>query len=184
VCGLYRADAGRVVFDGDDITGLSDDQIARRGIIRAFQDPRLVSGFTVRENVLLGAHRLYRQNALAAAINWASALREEKSMLADADAIIEKVGLSALATSIARDLPYGDKRMTELARVLLARTRILLLDEPAAGLSEGETAKLAEVLRSVKQQGIAVVLIEHHMEFLNDLVDEVIVLDAGQMIYR
>lgn len=184
VCGIYRADAGRVTFDGSDITGLSDDRVARRGIIRTFQDPRLVPGFTVRENVLLGAHRRYRQNAFAAAINQRSALHEEQAMLAEADRIIDSVGLTAHANSIARDLPYGDKRMTELARVLLARPRILLLDEPAAGLSEGEIAKLGQVLRAAKQQGIAVVLIEHHMEFLNDLVDEVIVLDAGQMIYR
>ena len=184
VCGIYRADSGRVTFDGGDITGLSDDRVARRGIIRTFQDPRLVPSFTVRENVLLGGHRRYRQNAFAAAINQASALREEQAMLDEAARIIDSVGLSAHANSVARDLPYGDKRMTELARVLLARPRMLFLDEPAAGLSEGEITKLGQVLRAVKEQGIAVVLIEHHMEFLNDLVDEVIVLDAGQMIYR
>ena len=184
VCGIYRADSGRVAFDGGDITGLSDDRVARRGIIRTFQDPRLVPSFTVRENVLLGGHRRYRQNAFAASINQSSALREEQAMLAEADRIIDEVGLRAHADSVARDLPYGDKRMTELARVLLARPRMLFLDEPAAGLSEGEIAKLGQVLRAVKERGIAVVLIEHHMEFLNDLVDEVIVLDAGQMIYR
>ena len=83
-----------------------------------------------------------------------------------------------------RDLPYSDQRMTELARVLLAGPRVLLLDEPAAGLSEGETVRLASLLQYLKTQGIAVVLIEHHMEFLKDLVDEVVVLDSGQVIYR
>ena len=184
ISGIYRADAGRVVFEGRDITGLPDDRVAGRGIIRTFQDPRLVPGFTVRENVLLGAHRLYRQNQLAAACNWPSALREEERMLGRADDVIERVGLSALKDSVVRDLPYSDLRMTELARVLLANPRVLLLDEPAAGLSEGETAKLAVVLQYLKKQGVAVVLIEHHMEFLRDLVDEVVVLDSGRVIYR
>jgi branched-chain amino acid transport system permease protein len=184
ISGIYRPDAGRVAFEGRDITGLPDYRIARFGIIRTFQDPRLVPGFTVRENVLLGAHRLYQQNQLAAAVNWPSALNEEKRMLAVADKVIEMAGLSALADSIVRDLPYGDQRMTELSRVLLAAPRMVLLDEPAAGLSEGELKKLALVLQHLKKQGIAVVLIEHHMEFLQDLVDEVVVLDSGEVIYR
>lgn len=184
ISGIYRPDAGRVVFEGRDITGLPDYRVARFGIIRTFQDPRLVPGFTVRENVLLGAHRLYRQNQLAAAVNWPSALREEKRMLAAADNVLEMAGLSALADSIVRDLPYGDQRMTELARVLLAGPRMVLLDEPTAGLSEGELKKLALVLQHLKKQDIAVVLIEHHMEFLRDLVDEVVVLNSGRVIYR
>jgi ABC-type branched-subunit amino acid transport system ATPase component/ABC-type branched-subunit amino acid transport system permease subunit len=184
ISGVYRPDAGRVIFDGDDITGLPDYRVARTGIIRTFQDPRLVPGFTVRENVMLGAHRLYRQNQLAAAVNWPSALREEAQMLAGATRVIDMAGLSALADSIVRDLPYGDQRMTELSRVLLAGPRMVLLDEPAAGLSEGELKKLAQVLQHLKAQGVSVVLIEHHMEFLQDLVDEVVVLDAGQVIYQ
>ena len=184
ISGVYRPDAGRVVFEGRDITGLPDYRVAQSGIIRTFQDPRLVPGFTVRENVMLGAHRLYRQNQVATALNWPSALREEAQMLAAADRVIEMAGLSALADAIVRDLPYGDQRMTELSRVLLAGPRMVLLDEPAAGLSEGELTKLALVLQHLKAQGIAVVLIEHHMEFLQDLVDEVVVLDSGQVIYQ
>lgn len=184
ISGIYRPDVGNVFLDRSNIAGQPDHAIARCGIVRTFQDPRLVRAFTVRENVLLGAHRRYRQGALAAAVNWASALQEERAMLAEADAVIEKVGLSETADAIARDLPYGDQRMTELARVLMSKPRLLLLDEPAAGLSEREIAKLGMVLQWVKQQGIGVMLIEHHMEFLQDLVDEVVVLDSGQMIYQ
>lgn len=184
VSGIYRAGAGQVLFEGNDISRLPEDRIARLGIIRTFQDPRLVPSFTVRENVLLGAHRRYRQSALASALNLPDALREEQTMLGAANAIIDRAGLSALADSVVRDLPYGDQRMTELARALLAEPRVLLLDEPAAGLSEPECARLGELLRRAKEQGIAVVLIEHHMEFLNNLVDEVVVLDSGEVIYQ
>lgn len=184
VSGIYRADVGQVLFDGSDVTRLPEDRIARLGIVRTFQDPRLVPSFTVRENVLLGAHRRYRQSALASALNRPSALREEQAMLAACDAIIEQSGLSALADAVVRDLPYGDQRMTELARSLLAEPRVLLLDEPAAGLSEHECARLGVLLRRAKEQGIAIVLIEHHMDFLNDLVDEVVVLDSGLVIYH
>lgn len=184
ISGVYRCSGGRVSFDGADITGLPDDRIARLGVIRTFQDPRLVSGFTVRENVMLGGHRLYAQSSLAAALNTRSAVAEERQLLAHADRIIEETGLAHIANAVVRDLPYGDQRMTELARVLLARPRVVLLDEPAAGLSEAECEKLAAVLRRLKQQRIAIVLIEHHMDFLRDLVDEVLVLDSGREIYR
>ena len=184
VTGIYRADAGHVEFDGRDIAGWSDDRIARLGIVRTFQDPRLVRQFTVRENVLLGAHRRYSQSALASALNRRDALREEQSMLAAADRILEQAGLAALADAVVAELPYGDQRMTEVARALLAAPRVLLLDEPAAGLTEPECERLAELIRLAKASGVGIVLIEHHMEFLDDLVDEVVVLDSGSTIYR
>ena len=184
VTGIYRADAGRVEFDGRDIAGWSDDRIARLGIVRTFQDPRLVRQFTVRENVLLGAHRRYSQSALASALNRRDALREEQSRLAAADRILGQAGLAALADAVVAELPYGDQRMTEVARALLAAPRVLFLDEPAAGLTEPECERLAELIRQAKADGIGIVLIEHHMEFLDDLVDEVVVLDSGSAIYR
>lgn len=184
ISGVYRPDAGRVAFGAKDITGWADHDVARYGIIRTFQDPRLVPSFTARENVLLGAHRLYRQGPLMAAFNLPSALREESRMIAAAEDAMGKVGLSAVSDAIVRDLPYSDQRMTELARVLVAGPRLVLLDEPAAGLSDAESLKLSAVIRSLKAQGIAVVLIEHHLEFLHDLVDEIVVLDSGQVIYR
>jgi branched-chain amino acid transport system permease protein len=184
ISGVYRPDAGRVHFEGTDIAGLADHLVARKGILRTFQDPRLVPTFTVRENVLLGAHRLYRQNALTTAVNWPTARNEERRMLAVVDEIMEKTGLSAVGNKVVGDLPYSDQRMTELARVLVARPRLLLLDEPAAGLSDAEAERLGSVVRDLKTQGITVVLIEHHMDFLRDLVDEVVVLDSGQVVYQ
>ena len=184
VCGIYKPSGGRIVFAGSRIDGLVDDRVAQLGIIRTFQDPRLIRAFTVRENVLLGAHRLYRASPALFAIGAPSATLQEQAFLADADRVIADVGLSRVADTPVQELTYGDQRMTELARALLARPRLVLLDEPAAGLSEAETSRLEQVLKALKESGVTVVLIDHHMEFLHGLVDEVIVLDSGKVIYR
>lgn len=184
ISGIYRPNAGIVTFEGKPITGLHDHEVARLGVLRTFQDPRLVPAFTVRENVLLGMHRLYRQGRVAAALNLPSAHREEAEMLVRVTEALALAGLTALADVPVKDLPYGDQRMVELSRVLVADPRVVLLDEPAAGLSEGELVRLADVIRVLKGRGVSVVLIEHHMDFLDDLVDDVVVLDAGRMIYH
>lgn len=184
ISGIYRPNAGVVTFEGKPITGLHDHEVARLGVLRTFQDPRLVPTFTVRENVLMGMHRLYRQGRVAAALNLPSAQREEAEMLARVNEALALAGLTGLADMPVKDLPYGDQRMTELSRVLVADPRVVLLDEPAAGLSEGELVRLADVIRVLKGRGVSVVLIEHHMDFLDDLVDDVVVLEGGKMIYR
>lgn len=184
ISGIYHPNAGIVTFEGKPITGLHDHEVARLGVLRTFQDPRLVPAFTVRENVLLGMHRLYRQGRVAAALNLPSAQREEAEMLVRVTEALTLAGLTALADMPVKDLPYGDQRMVELSRVLVADPRVVLLDEPAAGLSEGELVRLADVIRALKGRGVSVVLIEHHMDFLDDLVDDVVVLDAGRMIYH
>lgn len=183
ISGIYQPNRGTVTFEGRTISGQYDHEVAKLGVLRTFQDPRLVQSFTVRENVLLGMHRLYRQGRVAAAFNLPSAHREEAQMLARVNEALELTGLTALADMPVKDLPYGDQRMTELSRVLVADPRIVLLDEPAAGLSEGELVRLADVIRVLKEQAVSVVLIEHHMDFLDDLVDQVIVLESGKKIY-
>ncbi|HYH39041.1 MAG TPA: branched-chain amino acid ABC transporter ATP-binding protein/permease [Azospirillum sp.] len=184
ISGIYRPDEGRVLFEGQSITGLPDHKVARRGVLRTFQDPRLVPSFTVRENVLLGAHRLYRQSQAAAALALPGALKEEARMLGEVDRVIAMAGLEPIADTPVRDLPYGDQRMTELSRVIVARPRLVMLDEPAAGLSEVELERLGRLIRHLKAQGVGVILIEHHMDFLDDLVDTVVVLDSGRVIYE
>jgi ABC-type branched-subunit amino acid transport system ATPase component len=184
ISGIYCPNAGAVSFEGRQISGMRDHLVARMGILRTFQDPRLVKTFTVRENVLLGTHRLYHQGRLAAGLDTPQARHEEAAMLAKVDEAIALVGMSSLANSVVSDLPYGDQRMTELCRVLVADPRLVLLDEPAAGLSESELGKLADVISLLQRRGVSVVLIEHHMDFLDDLVDEVVVLESGKLIYR
>ena len=184
VSGLYRPSAGRITFEGRDITGLPDHRIAAARVVRTFQDPRLVPHFTVRENLLLGAHRLLRHTGAAAALALPSALEEEAQQLAAIEAVLALTNLTAVADRTISTLPYGTRRMAEVGRALLARPRAILLDEPAAGLSEAEMERLAQVIRDMKAMSLAILLIDHHMDFLADLVDDVVVLDSGRVIYR
>ncbi|NCY24153.1 MAG: ATP-binding cassette domain-containing protein, partial [Alphaproteobacteria bacterium] len=175
---------GRVRFAGRDITGLADHQVAAAGVVRTFQDPRLVPHFTVRENLLLGAHRQLRHSGVAAVLALPSATAEEASQLALVEAVLALADLTAVADRPIDTLPYGTRRMAEVGRALLARPRVILLDEPAAGLSEPEMERLTQLIRDMKAMGLAILLIDHHMDFLADLVDDVVVLDSGRMIYR
>jgi branched-chain amino acid transport system permease protein len=184
VSGIYRPSAGRVAFDGRDITGLPDHRIAGARVVRTFQDPRLVPHFTVRENLLLGAHRLLRHSGLAATLALPSAVEEEAAHLATVEAVPALTDLTEVADRTIDTLPYGTRRMAEVGRALLAHPRAILLDEPAAGLSEAEMERLAQVIRGIKAMGVAILLIDHHMDFLADLVDDVVVLDSGRVIYR
>lgn len=184
VSGIYRPSAGQVMFAGQDVTGRPDYEIARAGLIRTFQDPRLVPHFTVRENLMLGAHRLMRSSGFAAALALPSATEEEARVLAKVDAVIRLVDLADVADRPLESLPYGYRRLTDVGRALLAEPTAILLDEPAAGLAEPEMERLAKLIRDMKALGISVLLIDHHMDFLADLVDEVVVLDSGRVIYR
>ncbi|MCO6419043.1 branched-chain amino acid ABC transporter ATP-binding protein/permease [Siccirubricoccus sp. KC 17139] len=184
VTGIYRPSAGRVRFAERDITGLPDHQVAAAGVVRTFQDPRLVPHFTVRENLLLGAHRQFRHTGLAAALALPGATRDEAAQLALVEAVLALADLTDVADRPIDTLPYGTRRMAEVGRALLAQPRIILLDEPAAGLSEAEMERLSQLIRDMKAMGIGILLIDHHMDFLAELVDDVVVLDSGRMIYR
>jgi branched-chain amino acid transport system permease protein len=184
VCGIYAPTEGRVSFGDTVISGLPDFKIAGMGVVRTFQDPRLVPNFTVRENLLLGAHGLIRRSGISAAFALPGALQEEAAFLAETDAVMRLTGLSDFADTPVNSLPYGYRRMAEVARALMARPHTILLDEPAAGLSESEMVMLGTIIRKMKEHGLTIMLIEHHMDFLADLVDNVVVLDSGQVIYR
>lgn len=184
ISGIYQPSAGSVRFFGATITGMADHRIAATGLMRTFQDPRLVPRFTVRENLLLGAQRRFRSSGLAAALNLPSAIREEAGFLTDVEALLKMAGLSDVADQPLESLPYGYRRMVEVGRALLAQPRAILLDEPAAGLSEVEMAVLARMIRAMKDAGLMVLLIEHHMDFVAELVDDVVVLDSGRVIYH
>jgi branched-chain amino acid transport system permease protein len=184
VSGIYTPSAGQVTLRGRDIGGRSNPEVAAAGLVRTFQDPRLVPSFTVRENVMLGAHLKHRGSMFAAALRTPAMMREERETIARAGEIMAIAGLAAVADQLLESLPYGYRRLTEVARALMADPEVLMLDEPAAGLSEGELGRLAEVIRWVRGRGKAVLLIEHHMDFVADLVDDVVVLDSGRVIYR
>ncbi len=184
VTGIYKPSSGRVMLGERDITGMPDYRIAREGIVRTFQDPRLVPHFTVRENLLLGTHRLARHRGFSAALSLPGAIREEADFLAEIAAVMELTETSDIADTTIDELPYGHCRLVEVARALLARPHTIMLDEPAAGLSEAEMEQLAKVIRRMKASGLTIMLIDHHMDFLADLVDSVVVLDSGEEIFR
>ncbi|MGF7161860.1 branched-chain amino acid transport system permease protein [Rhodoligotrophos appendicifer] len=184
ISGIYQPTEGRIHFEGRDVTGVTDHKIAQAGIVRTFQDPRLVPHFTVRENLLLGAHRLMKHSGVASALSLPSATEEEARFLGRIEAIMKLTELSDMADRTIETLPYGYRRLAEVARALVAEPRAILLDEPAAGLSEVEMEHLARIIRRMKEMGLTIMLIDHHMDFLADLVDDVVVLDSGKVIYR
>jgi branched-chain amino acid transport system ATP-binding protein len=170
VTGLQPPTAGRVVLDGDDLTRLSPTRRARRGLARTFQRLELFSLLSVRENIRVAAdiHRSYS--------------RSTEDPAAVTDAIIERVGLGAVADARVDALPTGQCRLVELGRSLAVRPKVLLLDEPASGQDDHETVAFAALLRDLAAEGIAVVLVEHDVELVMDVCTTVHVLDFGRVI--
>ncbi len=182
--GVYPPSSGEIVLRGESIAGLTGDAIARRGMVRTFQDPRLVGRFTVLENVLLGAHLGYRYGILEAMSGLGRMAVDERAALSRAEAVLGLMSLGDVRDRVLDTLPYGYRRLVEVARALMVGPDVILLDEPAAGLSEVEIEHLAAVVRMLRARGVAVLIIDHHMDFLAGLADAVVVLDSGHEIYR
>ena len=183
VTGIYQPSAGEVFCGGTRINGTQPYRMVGFGVARTFQNPLMFAEMTVRESVLTGAHSRFRTGVVLSMLGVRSRDREEAALLAEADKIIDQVGLGAFRNELASTLPYGQKRMLDLARALATRPRTLILDEPAAGLSEAELQQLALLLRRLHADGMTILLIEHHLDFLFNLVDFVTVLDHGEVIF-
>ncbi len=182
--GVYAPTSGEITLAGHSIGGLSSDEIAARGMVRTFQDPRLVGRFTVLENVLLGSHLSSRYGVAEAMTGLGRVGGDERSAIERARAAIRLLDLEGVADRVLDTLPYGYRRLVEVARALMVDPDVLLLDEPAAGLSEVEIEQLGKVVRMLRDRGIAVLIVDHHMDFLASLVDSAVVLDSGNEIYR
>lgn len=182
--GLYPPSSGRIELAGADVSGLPPHVVARRGMVRTFQDPRLVGRFTVLENVLLGAHVHARYGALEAGFGIGRIRRDEPAAIARAAGVLTAMGLDDVADRVLETLPYGYRRLVEVARALMVEPDVLLLDEPAAGLSEGEIGRLERAVLDLRAAGVAVLIVDHHMDFLARVVDRVVVLDGGREIFR
>jgi branched-chain amino acid transport system ATP-binding protein len=177
IAGASAADGGEIRFCGASILGLAPHRIAARGIMRTFQHNRAFDGLTVLENVLVGAHTRFRSNPFSR-----NALREEAERRAHAGELIAFVGLDELRDAAVERLSFGQGRLLEIARALAGEPRLLLFDEPAAGLTLAEAERIAEVIRGIAARGIAVLLIEHDMRFLLPLASRVVVLNFGARI--
>ncbi len=182
VTNLYPADHGEIALYGRSISGRPAGELAAMGLIRTFQSARVFPDMTARENVLAGAHLHVRAPAWQQMLWLGSARREERALAAKADALLDLVGLTPFLHVAATDLPMGAQKLLEIVRALMARPRLLLLDEPAAGLNDAETEDLAELLRAVRDSGITVVVVEHNMSLVMGVADQVIVLDAGSKV--
>ncbi|MES2127543.1 MAG: branched-chain amino acid ABC transporter ATP-binding protein/permease [Pseudomonadota bacterium] len=180
--GIYKPTAGAVQFDGVVITGRTPAQIALGGIARTFQNVQLFGEMTATENVLVGLHHTFASNLADVMAHTPRYMREEKAARARAASILEFVGLSDLANEEARNLPYGKQRLLEIGRALGLNPRLLLLDEPAAGLTAPDIKELMAIIRKIRDHGITIILIEHHMDVVMSISDTVTVLDFGQKI--
>jgi branched-chain amino acid transport system permease protein len=183
ITGLYQPNSGEVLCGGTRIDRIQPYRMISFGVARTFQNPLMFAEMTVRESVLTGAHAQFRSGVLSCMLGRRSSAAEEARLLAKADEIVEQVGLSAYRDGLASTLSYGQKRMLDLARCLATEPRILILDEPAAGLSEPELHNLGHLLRRLHSDGMTILLIEHHLDFLFNLVDSVTVLDYGEVIF-
>ena len=182
VTNLYRHDSGVIRLFGRTMSDAADWQIARLGVVRTFQTARVFPGMTAFENVLAGAHLHLRSGALSAMLWLSSSRRQERALAERARELLDLVGLAAFRNSAATDLPMGAQKLLEVVRALMARPKLLLLDEPAAGLNDGETAELAMLLRAVRESGVTVLVVEHNMSLVMGVADRVIVLDAGTVV--
>jgi len=180
--GIYQPTAGNVLYAGQSVVGRTSSDIALSGIARTFQNVQLFGEMTAIQNILVGLHHTFKSNMFEIALNLPSYKKESQEAYARAMALLKFVGLEDLANEEARNLPYGKQRSLEIARALALDPELLLLDEPAAGLTAPDIKELLRIIRKIRDSGITFILIEHHMDVVMSVCDIVSVLDFGQKI--
>ena len=182
ITGVYSPTKGNVIYKGENITGLTPDKITKKGIARTFQNIRLFKNLTVLDNILIANHLRINSGFLSCTLRLPWSNREERHMLEKSEMLLDKLGLLGLKNEIAHSLPYGEQRRLEIARALATDAKLLLLDEPAAGMNREEFNFLQDIILNVKQQGITILLVEHTMELVEAVVDHCVVLNYGQKL--
>lgn len=182
VTGFHEADGGEISFNGQRLNGRLPHEIAGLGIVRTFQNLQIFNNLTVLENVMVGSHLHGRSGILSAALRLPSAQREERTIRQRALDYLELVGLQDRAMHPADSLPFGQQRLLEIARALASTPDLLLLDEPAAGLTQKETLELDALISRLRGDGLTILLVEHDMELVMSIADRVIVLHYGTKI--
>ncbi|MEF3273376.1 MAG: ABC transporter ATP-binding protein [Chloroflexus sp.] len=181
--GIYKPDKGRVIFAGQDITGWRSDQIAALGMRRTFQNIRLFGNMTVLENVLIGMHVHLQSSIWSIIFRSRNMLREEARARNKAMELLSFVGIADKRDELAKNLPYGDQRRLEIARAMAGEPKIILLDEPTAGMNPQETAEATQLIRRLRdERDITVILIEHDMRLVMSISERISVLDYGSTI--
>lgn len=182
VTGMYTPTSGKLLYMGKDITGLKPYKITDAGIARTFQNIRLFPMMTALENVLIGLHTRTSSTVFDSIFKTKKHRREEKENIERALEILTMVGLKHKKDEYSKNLPYGEQRKLEIARAMASNPGILLLDEPAAGMNENETAELTSFIKSLKGMGMTVLLIEHDMKLVMSICERIYVLDHGTKI--
>jgi branched-chain amino acid transport system ATP-binding protein len=183
ISGVYTPTKGKVIFDGADITGKKPDRAAAVGISRTFQNARLFTGLSVVDNVMVGQHLRLKSSPLAAMVGLPSYKREEKAMLDKSMELLGRLTLTDLAQRKAGGLPYGPQRRVEIARALATQPKLLLLDEPAAGMNSEEAKDLMAFIRCVRDEfKLTIFLVEHQMRVVMGICERILVLDHGEKI--
>lgn len=183
ITGFYQIDEGEIIFDGKRMNGKTPDQITRAGIARTFQNIRLFNNMTAIENVMVGQEAHLQSSWIGALLRLPSTLRENEESEARGRELLQFVGLKGKGDMMAKNLPYGDQRRLEIARALASKPKLILLDEPTAGMNPSETAETTEFIRRLRDElGITVVLIEHDMRVVMGISEYITVLDYGKKI--
>ena len=183
ITGVYPVSEGNILFDGQSISGKKPYQIINGGIARTFQNIRLFTGMTVLENILVGQHDHLKAGFIASILHTGAQKKEEKEARKEAMELLRFVGLEQDADRPATELPYGKQRKLEIARALAAHPKLILLDEPAAGMNPQETKELTEFISQIRQEyNIPILMIEHHMDLVMAIAERIYVLDFGRLI--
>ncbi len=183
VTGMYTPTSGKVAFDGADITGEAAHKVSRHGIARTFQNLALFGGLTVMENLLVGAYRQGSSGLLQGAFLTPRARAEQRAATTSANEVLEFLGMPELANVLPGELPYGRQKQVEFARALMQKARLVLLDEPMAGMSAPEKGAMTELIQRVRQQyAMSFLIVEHDIPVIMDISDKIVVLDFGKKI--
>lgn len=182
VSGFITADSGRIDVFGEDVTSMQPFQIARRGVARTYQNIRLFPGLTVLETVIAGAYMQRKSTILGAILFSPSERRERREMREMAADLLDKVGVRADHSALAETLSYGDQRRVEIARALATNPRVLLLDEPTAGMNDAESEQVGQLLLNLRDLGLTLILIEHNMRLVEEFCESVSVMNSGAML--
>jgi len=183
VTGFYKVDSGEIVFNGQAIQNRRPDEICQVGISRTYQNIRLFSATTAIENILVGEQPHLQTNAIDAVFHTPRFHKDEENAVEEARRLLQFVGLKGMGDHLARNLPYGAQRRLEIARALASKPKLLLLDEPTAGMNTKETVELTQFIRNLRDElGLTILLIEHHMRVVMDISEQISVMDYGSKI--
>lgn len=182
ITGIYTQSAGNIFLEGKDISRFPAERLAALGLVRTFQNIELFGNMTVIENVMLGLHTRSSCGILACMSKMPWHLKEERRIREQALMWLEFCGIADLADQKASNLPFGKGRLLEIARAMAVNPKIMLMDEPAAGLNNRETGELAELVRKIRAEGVTVILVEHDMELVMDICDRIVVLNLGRKL--